>query len=51
MTEIKKRCYKCHLEKPRSEMQEMGVWVCNQCFEKFSAPVKKPVKSEQNGRN
>lgn len=44
--EIKKPCYNCHLHKDKSEMQEIGVWVCNECLEKFKTPVKKSLKSE-----
>ena len=41
-----KTCYCCHLDKNKSEMQEIGVWVCNQCLDKSKTPVKKSVKSE-----
>lgn len=41
-----KTCYYCHVEKLKAEMQDIGVWVCNECYEKSKAPVKKPVKSE-----
>ena len=45
-TELK-TCYYCHLEKNKSEMQEIGVWVCNVCLEKSKPLVKKQVtKSE-----
>ena len=43
---IKKPCFHCHTEKDKSEMQEIGVWICNECLEKSKAPVKKSTKSE-----
>ena len=43
-----KTCYSCHVDKLKAEMQDIGVWVCNECYEKSKAPVKKPVKSEQD---
>lgn len=36
-----KTCYNCHLDKNKSEMQDVGVWVCNDCLEKSKTPVKK----------
>ena len=42
-----KTCYNCHLDKNKSEMQNIGVWVCNECLEKSKTPAKKQtVKSE-----
>lgn len=46
MAEVKKTCYNCRLSKNKSEMQEIGVWICNECLEKSKPPVKKPSKSE-----
>lgn len=43
---VKKTCYSCHIDKVVVEMQQIGVWVCNECLEKTKTPVKKPVKSE-----
>lgn len=34
MAEVKKKCYSCHVDKPVAEMQQIGVWVCNECLEK-----------------
>lgn len=41
-----KTCYSCHIEKIKTEMQDIGVWICNECLEKSKKVVKKPVKSE-----
>jgi ribosomal protein L37AE/L43A len=38
---ILKTCFHCHLDKNKSEMQDIGVWVCNECLDKSKAPVKK----------
>jgi hypothetical protein len=47
MNEVKKTCYSCHLDKIKSEMQEIGVWICNQCLEKSKPAGKKSsTKSE-----
>jgi ribosomal protein L37AE/L43A len=42
--EVKKNCYYCHLDKIKSEMQEIGVWVCNDCLEKANDPLVKKKK-------
>lgn len=44
--EALKSCHYCHVYKNKSEMQEIGVWVCNECLEKSKAPDKKSVKSK-----
>jgi ribosomal protein L37AE/L43A len=41
-----KTCYSCHVDKLKAEMQDIGVWVCNQCLDKSKTPVKKTVKTE-----
>ena len=38
-TEFKKKCFSCHLEKNSSEMQEIGVWLCNECLDKTKPSV------------
>lgn len=45
MEEIKKTCYSCQLDKNKSEMQQIGVWVCNECLEKSKPTDKKPNKT------
>ena len=44
--EVLKSCHYCHVYKNKSEMQEIGVWVCNECLEKSKALDKKSVKSK-----
>lgn len=46
MEKTKKTCYSCHVDKPVADMQQIGVWVCNECLDKSKPPVKKSSKSE-----
>jgi ribosomal protein L37AE/L43A len=46
-TQLIKTCYCCHLDKNKSEMQEIGVWICNECFEKSKPPVKKQINKPE----
>jgi hypothetical protein len=39
--DTKKPCYRCHVMKDKSKMQEIGVWICNECLEKLKTPEKK----------
>ena len=42
MEKITKRiCYYCKLEKDVSEMQQIVVWFCNKCADKFKTSDKK----------
>jgi ribosomal protein L37AE/L43A len=42
MEKITKRiCYYCKVEKDVSEMQQIVVWFCNKCAEKFKTSDKK----------
>ena len=34
-------CYKCKVAKERSEMEDLGVWVCKDCLEKSESKSKK----------
>jgi len=36
-----KPCYYCHNIKNIIDMQEIGVWICNECLEKSKTPNKK----------
>ena len=37
-------CYKCREKKERSEMEDLGVWVCKECLEKLDSKSKKKKK-------
>ena len=39
-----KPCYSCHVVKDTSDMEELGVWVCKDCLEKFESKKKKKKK-------
>lgn len=43
---LKKNCFYCHLEKNTSDMQEIGVWVCNQCLEKSNKSSNKKTPNK-----
>lgn len=37
-------CYKCREEKERSEMEDLGVWVCKECLGILDSKSKKKKK-------
>ena len=37
-------CYKCRVKKERSEMEDLGVWVCKECLETLDNKSKKNKK-------
>lgn len=42
-----KPCYNCHKINDISEMQEIGVWICNACLEKLNKPSKNKLKTNK----
>lgn len=49
--EVKKKCFSCHIEKNITEMQQIGIWLCNDCLDKTKPGVtiktSKSKKDEQ----
>ena len=39
-------CYKCRVKKERSEMEDLGVWVCKECLEELDNNKKKKMSLE-----
>ena len=37
-------CYRCKKEKERSEMEDLGVWVCKECLGILDSKSKKKKK-------